>query len=115
VMQGGGTSDDMVSVGRAIVEQLGAIRAVLLGFGTVGAFTLGAVASQVVPAPAVVAGSRVWLSPTNAAAAALMGSSKSLYHDAAVNVAGGSFTIKTADATNAAGGEQFAYIIINPR
>lgn len=109
------TSDDMVSVGRAMVEQLAAIRAVLLGFGTVGAFTMGAVASQVVPAPAVVAGSRVWLSPTNAAAATLMAGTKSLYHNAGANVAGASFTVATADATNAAGGEQFAYIIINPR
>ncbi len=114
-MNGGTTSDDMVSVGRAIVEQLAAIRAVLLGFGTVGAFTMSAAATLVVLAPAVVAGSRVWLSPTNAAAATLMGGSKSLYHDPTANVAGAGFTVKTADATAAAGGEQFAYIIINPR
>lgn len=53
--------------------------------------------------------SHITIVPTNAAAAALMNGSKSLYVSA--RVAGTSFTLTTADGTAAAGTETFTYII----
>ena len=81
---------------------------------TLGAFTLSAAATTVVTQPAVLSTSKVFFVPTNAAAAALMAGAKSLYWDPTATVAGASFSVKTADATSAAGTETFAYFIINP-
>lgn len=77
-----------------------------------GSFTLTATASLVVPNVNVVAGSIIIPFATSASAATLMGSAKSLYNSA--KSAGVSFTVATGNATSAAGGETFSYLIINP-
>lgn len=79
-----------------------------------GTFTLTATPTFVISTTQIKAGAVVILTPTNASAATLMSGSKSLYVDTAVTVAGASFTVKTADATNATAGATFNYIIVNP-
>jgi hypothetical protein len=74
-----------------------------------GSITLGAAASTVVNNACVTATCKIILTPTNAAAATLMGSTKSLYVSA--RSAATSFTVHTADGTNAAGTETFDYLI----
>lgn len=114
-----GSSDDMVSVWRAVVEAISELRT---AFNTVfavpvaatGLFTMTATATLNVLAPAVVAGSVIVLFPRNAAAATLQQSTESLYNDQANNVAGVSFRVATADGGAAAGTEIFAYVIFNP-
>jgi hypothetical protein len=114
----GGTSDDMVSKAQALIEQVAALRSVLgdafANAYTVGTFTMPAANSSVISAPSVTANSVVFLSPINASAAALMAGASSLYHDRPSNIVGTSFTVDTADGNNAAGTEQFAYLLINP-
>ena len=114
----GGTSDDMVSVGRAIVEAITELRqAVNTIFGTIsstGLFTMPAAATFAVLTPQAVAGSVIMLQAVNASAATLQSGAAALYVDRAVTVAGISFTVKTANAAAAAGTEQFAYVLINP-
>lgn len=77
-----------------------------------GSFTLAAAATTTVTQPAITASSKVLLEPTNAAAATLMGSVKSLYVSALT--AGTGFTVATASGGNAAGTETFNYIVSNP-
>jgi hypothetical protein len=77
-----------------------------------GTFTLAAAASTTVAQPGVKATSQVYPFATNASAGTLMGSSKSLYVSAIVP--GASFTVHTADGTNAAGTETFGYSVFNP-
>ncbi|MDE2096858.1 MAG: hypothetical protein KGL39_06385 [Patescibacteria group bacterium] len=79
---------------------------------TIGTFTLAAAATTTVAQPAVKANSYVVPFALNAAAATLMGGTKSLYQSAVV--AGTSFTVATADGTNAAGTEKFGYFLLNP-
>jgi len=81
------------------------------GTGSVsqGTFTLGAAATTVVTNYNVGIASKIHLTPTNAAAATLMGSAKSLYISA--RTAETSFTVATADAGNAGGTETFYYTI----
>jgi len=74
-----------------------------------GSFTLGAAATKVVSDANVGAASTVYLTPTNAAAATLMSGAKALYHSA--NSGGASFTVATADGTNAVGTETFNYLL----
>jgi hypothetical protein len=113
-----GTSDDMASIGRAIVEAITEFRqAVNTIFGTAsstGLFTMTATATLAVPATAAVAGSVVMLQAVNAAAALLQGGANALYVNRAATVAGTSFTVATASAAAAGGTEQFAYVLINP-
>lgn len=71
----------------------------------IGSFTLAAAASTVVADAIVTSSSTIEFAPTNASAATLMGSTKSLY----VTVSSGSFTMHTADATSAVGTETFSY------
>lgn len=78
-----------------------------------GTFTLSAAATTTVAQPAITANSFVFPFPINASAATLMAGAKSLYQDRAANVAGASFSMKTADASAAAGTEQFAYFVLN--
>lgn len=75
-----------------------------------GSFTLGAAATSVIPNLSITANSKVFLSPTNADAATLMASAKSLYTSSLS--AGVSFTVATANAAAAAGTETFDYRII---
>lgn len=76
-----------------------------------GAFTLAASASTTVSQTLVKANSIVLCFPTNAAAATLQGSNKSLYISA--RTANTSFVVSTASAASAAGTETFLYVIIN--
>lgn len=69
----------------------------------------GAAASTVVSDTEVHANSHIDFTPTNAAAATLMAGAKSIYVSA--RNAGTSFTVTTADGTNAAGTENFTYRI----
>jgi len=113
-----GSNDDMVSVGRAIVEAITELRQAFLSvFGvaaTTGSFTMPAAASFDVPSTAIVAGSVVVLQAANAAAATLQSSAEALYVDAAAAVVGTSFSVKTGGGGNAAGTEVFNYTIFNP-
>lgn len=79
---------------------------------TTGTFTMPAAATLTVTQPAIRSTSVIMLSPTNAAAATLMGSAKALYVSAIVP--GASFTVATGNATNAAGTETLAYSVFNP-
>ena len=116
-----GISDDMVSVGRAVVEAITSLRSSLdvfaALFGTAartGLFTMTAANNLAVLSPATVAGSIILLQPVNAAAATLQSGASALYVDRASTVAGTSFTVRTANAAAAVGTEQFAYVILNP-
>lgn len=118
MMQQGGypsSSDDTISVARAIVDnlaQLNRLFATFLGVtGIAGSFTLPAAASLVVPQSLVTGTSKIFLQPTNAAAAALQGSAEQLYISA--QSAGVSFTVATAGGGSAAGGETFDYLLVN--
>lgn len=77
-----------------------------------GSFTLAAAATTVVPQTGIASTSVIALTPTNAAAAALMAGAKSLYVSAKTQ--GASFTVATADASAAAGTETFNYLAITP-
>jgi hypothetical protein len=78
----------------------------------VGSFTMTATASLVVTDNRVTANSFVQLMPTNAAAAQLQGSAKFLYVSVADIISKTSFEVKTANATSAAGTEEFRYWVI---
>ena len=80
--------------------------------GSAGSFTLDAAATTTVNDAAVTASSKIFLSPTNSAAAGLMGSVKSLHLVPASAVPGVSFDVHTANNAAAAGTETFDYIII---
>lgn len=76
-----------------------------------GSFTLSAAATTTIANNNISANSIVLPFPSNAAAAALMGSAKSLYHSA--NSAGVSFTMATGNGVAAAGTEQFNFVVVN--
>lgn len=77
-----------------------------------GTFTLAAAATTTIPQTNTESLSFIFPFPTNAAAATLMGSAKSLYISARTQ--GASFTVATGNATNAAGTETFIYFVMNP-
>lgn len=79
--------------------------------GATGTFTCAAAASTTITQTSVSATSVILLMPTNAAAATLISSAKSLY--ISTRTAGVSFAVATADATAAAGTETFGYTVIN--
>lgn len=110
-----GSSDDMASIGRAIVENLAQLNSTFLAFlgvsGICGSFTFTAAASVVVSEPLVTANSFIFLQATNAAAGTLVGAATSPYISA--RSAGVSFTVSTANAAAAAGGETMNYLLIN--
>ena len=97
---------------QAILVQLTAWVTAFTGRTTFGSFILAAAATTVVTEPAVQANSFIQLTALNAAAGTLMGSAKYLYISA--KTPGASFTVATADGTNAAGTEQFSYYITTP-
>ena len=78
---------------------------------TSGNFSLAAAPTTSVAQAFVTATSTIQITPVNASAATLMGSSKSLY--IASRVVGVSFTVGTADGTNATGAELFSYSLVN--
>lgn len=116
---GGGQSgnDDGITALRAIVQNISALVQAFAGLqdaaGTVGSFTFAAAASVVVPNVTVRAGSKIFLTPENAAAGTLVGSNESPYIDPADHVSGVSFTVRTAAGTAAAGTEVFSYRVVN--
>lgn len=76
-----------------------------------GTFTMPASATQTVTDTTIKTSSIVLLMPTNAAAAALMAGSHSLYVSARTQAA--SFTVTTADGAAAAGTETFGYLAVS--
>jgi hypothetical protein len=77
----------------------------------VGSLILGNTINTIVANINVLSTSKIFLSPTNAAAATLMGSAKSLFISA--RTAGVSFQVSTANGVAAAGTETFDYYIRN--
>ncbi len=77
-----------------------------------GSITLSASATTVVPQTAVQADSFIFLMPTNAAAATLMGSARSLYLSA--QTTGSSFALTTANGSAAGGTETLNYALMTP-
>lgn len=78
-----------------------------------GSITLSGSASTTVSEPAVRANSIInWNIPTNAAAATIMGSAKSLYLSA--QNSGANFVLRTANSGTTAGTETFTYWLWNP-
>jgi hypothetical protein len=83
-----------------------------VGIGSLtGAFALTAAATTTVNNANIYSDCKITLTPTNASAATLMGSAKSLYVSAKTQ--GTSFAVTTADGTAAAGTETFDYQINN--
>ena len=78
----------------------------------VGSFTMTATTDLLVTDNRVTTTSFVQLSPANASAAQLQGSTKFLYVSVADIVPKTSFTVKTADGGTAVGTEEFRYWII---
>lgn len=76
---------------------------------TISVFTMAAASSKTITDANVTTSSLITLTPTNAAAATLMGSAKALY----VTAAAGSFTVTTANAASAAGSETYTYAVQN--
>lgn len=106
--------DDAVSTLKGVVTNLSQlIQTIVALFPRVsGSFTLTAAPTTTVTQPGIKANSIVTLTPSNAAAATLMGSAKALY--VSLLTAGASFTVSTANGTSAAGTETFSYTVINP-
>jgi hypothetical protein len=86
-----------------------ALTTAFVGQASVGTFTMAAAATKTVTDANVKASSYVLPFALNAAAGTLMGSANAIYTTAA----NGSFTAATASAGNAAGTEQFAYLVLN--
>jgi hypothetical protein len=103
------TGDPPVTV--ATITRMGGIRGLLATNGPVGTFTLAAAAETTVANTIVTTNSKIFLFPNNAAAATLMGSAKCLYISG--RSGGTSFKVKTADASAAAGTEEFQYLVLN--
>lgn len=110
--QGTAGATDVVTQLQGIVRQLSAWVQVFKGRAAFGSFTMGAAATTVISQPVVASNSIITLTPTNAAAGTLMGSTKSLYISA--KTTGVSFTVATASGVVAAGGETFDYSISTP-
>jgi hypothetical protein len=119
--QGTAGSTDVVTALQGIIRQLASgnkntltlISALEALFPQVfGSFTLAAAATTTVTQTAIKANSfPIWI-PTNASAATLIGSAKSLYVSALTP--GASFTVATASGGSAAGTETFLYAVFNP-
>jgi len=100
------------AIEQAIRSATASIVTAISGAKSAGTFTLAVAATTTVTDANTGSLSVITLMPTNAAAATLMGSAKSLYVSA--RTAGTSFTDATADASAAAGTETFSYSIYNP-
>lgn len=125
VQQGSAGGTDTITALQGIIRQITAgnaanitaiqaITAALLAIfpRVTGSFTLSAAATTVVTQTGITATSIILLVPTNASAATLMGSAKSLYISA--RAVGASFTVATASAGAAAGTETLSYVCVNP-
>lgn len=110
----GASLTDVVSNLLSIAKNIGALISTLQATlpRVTGTFTFGAAATAVVAEPAVRSTSIITLIPTNASAATLAGSAKAPYVSA--RTVGTIFTVSTANAAAAAGGEVFQYTLSNP-
>lgn len=109
----GGGLQDLVSTQKSGVNYLGQLLvAIQSAFPRIaGTFTMAVAATNTVTDARINANAVVWLQATNLSAGTLQGSAKNLVVSA---VASGSFTVSTANATNAAGTETFSYVAFNP-
>lgn len=103
---------DVVTQLQGIISQLRALTNAISGRVVFGTFAMTATAALTITQPGVQSLSNITLVPTNASAATLQGSAKYLYVSA--KVPGASFTVSTANATNAVGTETFQYVINTP-
>lgn len=103
---------DIVTQLQGIVRQLVSLTNAVTGRVVFGTFTMPVAATLTITQPGIQSNSVVSINPTNASASTLQGSAKALYVSAIV--AGTSFTLSTANATNAAGTETFSYTINTP-
>lgn len=110
--QGSAGGTDVVTALQGIIRQLSAWVAAFQNRTSYGSVTLAAAATTVVSNGFTGGNSLVILTPTNAAAATLMGSAAAPY--VSVLSPGVSFTIATADGSAAAGTESFNYQLITP-
>jgi hypothetical protein len=108
----GGNLQDLVSTQQNGVRYLGQLVLALQNLlsRATGTFTMPAAATSTITDTNVNSNSLIFLQPTNAAAATLQGSTKSLYIS---SVSSGSFVVATASGS-AAGGETFSYSAVNP-
>ena len=108
------TDNAMIGQAKGVNQNLGAlVQAFTTAFplhSSTGSFTMAVAATKTVTDATIKAGSIVLLMPTNAAAATLMGSAKSLYVSA--KTPGASFTVATANAGNAVGTETFDFAVL---
>lgn len=109
--QGTSSSGDVVTALAGIQRLLSSLVKVFQGSYVTGTFTLAGAATTTVTQPGVKSSASISLTPTNAAAATLMGSVKALYVSAITP--GASFTVATANAVASAGTETFSYLIKN--
>lgn len=105
---------DLVTVGKLSNQNMSQLIQAILGIfpRITGTVTLAAAATTTVPNTATAANTLIQLIPTNAAAATLVGGTKSPYVSA--RSPGVSFTIATASGVAAAGTETFSYFFITP-
>lgn len=106
------TTAQVAAFNTQLTALIAAITAVFPAKIFTGSFTLGAAATTVVNDGNVLTTSVIIPFATNASAATLMGSNKSLYISA--KAVGVSFTVATASAAAAAGTETLSYVLINP-
>ena len=102
---------DVVTQLQGIVRQLTQLVKAINGRAIYGTFTMPATPSLTIVQPGIKSNSIVTLTPTNAAAAGMAGSSKALYYTI---IAGTSFTVLTSDGTNGSATATFAYSINTP-
>lgn len=110
--QGTAGVTDAVTQLQNIARNLGLWIKAFAGRITFGTFTMAAAATTTVPQTAVQSNSNISLTPTNAAAGTLVGSTKAPYISAISP--GVSFTVATASGVSAAGTETFQYLISTP-
>jgi hypothetical protein len=108
--QGPGATE-VVQQLQGIVRQLTALVSSINGRAVFGTFTMPAAATFTINQTSIKSNSVIQLNPTNASAATLQGSAKSLYTTIS---AGTSFTVNTADGAAAVGTETFSYSILTP-
>jgi hypothetical protein len=106
-------SSAMLGQAKGVNQNLSSLISVLRGLFPLsafsGIFTMAAAATKTITDANCKASSIIVLQASNAAAATLEGSAKHLYPVAA----NGSFTVATASAGNAAGTENYVYLIVN--
>ena len=109
--QGTAGGTDINSTLQGVVRQLGLWVKAFAARNTWVSFTTAVAPTTTVAQPAAQSTSVIVLMPTNAAAGLLQGSSKSLYIKTISP--GVSFTVATADATNATAAT-FSYLVTTP-